>query len=172
MAAPSGEPAPGTAAPEPARPSTPKPAQPDAVAELRELYAFMQSERITEISLETPGVPGRVRLRRASTARADGGGGHPGGGSEKPGLPSKSSVSTTTVTTPISGVFYRSPSPRAKAFVEVGAAVTPGQTLCLVEAMKMMNEIQASARGRIVKILVENGKPVKAGQDLFVLEPA
>ncbi len=154
--------APRPAGPESPKATAPQPTSPDAVSELRELYAFMQSERLTEISLETPGVPGRVRLRRASSLLPS------------PREPAHAPVArpgTFTVTTPISGVFYRSPSPRAKVFIEIGAEVTPGQTLCLVEAMKMMNEIQATARGRVVKILVENGKPVKAGQDLFMLEP-
>lgn len=71
------------------------------------------------------------------------------------------------ITSPFVGTFYRSPSPDAPSFVEVGADVRPGQTLCIVEAMKLMNEIEAEISGSIVAILVENGKPVEYGAPLF-----
>ena len=71
------------------------------------------------------------------------------------------------VTSPFVGTFYRSPSPDAASFVEVGSDVREGQTLCIVEAMKLMNEIEAEVAGRIVEVLVENGKPVEFGQKLF-----
>ena len=70
-------------------------------------------------------------------------------------------------TSPFVGTFYRAPSPDASPFVEVGAVVKPGQTLCIVEAMKLMNEIESDVAGTIVDILVENGKPVEFGQKLF-----
>ena len=67
------------------------------------------------------------------------------------------------------GTFYRSASPGAKAFVEVGDVVAQGDTLCIVEAMKLMNEIEADAGGVVKAILVENGQPVEYGQPLFIL---
>ncbi len=70
---------------------------------------------------------------------------------------------------PMVGTFYRSPSPGAKAFVEVGDTVKEGDPLCIVEAMKLMNEIEADASGVVKAILVENGQPVEFGQPLFVL---
>ncbi|NLC77621.1 MAG: acetyl-CoA carboxylase biotin carboxyl carrier protein [Clostridia bacterium] len=70
---------------------------------------------------------------------------------------------------PMVGTFYRAPAPEAEPFVEVGSRVTPGQTVCIVEAMKLMNEIEAEVRGRVVEILVENGEPVEYGQELFVI---
>ena len=70
------------------------------------------------------------------------------------------------------GTFYRSPSPDAESFVKEGDVVSPGQTLCIIEAMKIMNEIEAEVGGRVVKVLVENGKPVEYNTDLFLLEPA
>jgi len=75
------------------------------------------------------------------------------------------------VIAPLAGVFYRAPSPQTAPYVNAGDAVTPGQTLCIIEAMKIMNEIKSELRGRIKKILVENGKIVKAGQELFLFEP-
>lgn len=73
------------------------------------------------------------------------------------------------VKSPMVGTFYRSPSPGAKAFVEVGQAVNAGDTLCIIEAMKLLNEIEADASGTIKAILVENGQPVEYGQPLFLI---
>ncbi len=76
-----------------------------------------------------------------------------------------------TVASPIVGTFYRSPSPDADAYVEEGDFVKKGQVLCIVEAMKLMNEIEAESDGRIVKILIESTTPVEYGQPLFLLDP-
>ncbi|OVE76552.1 hypothetical protein BVX98_05670 [bacterium F11] len=72
---------------------------------------------------------------------------------------------------PIAGIFYRSPSPTAAPFVSAGDTIKSGQVLCIIEAMKVMNEITAESSGRVTKILVENGKPVEAGQAIFAIEP-
>ena len=77
-----------------------------------------------------------------------------------------------TIKSPIMGVFYRAPSPSSPSFVKEGDVVAPGKTVCIVEAMKVMNEIKTEYKVRIVKILAENGNPVTAGQDLFVVEKA
>jgi acetyl-CoA carboxylase biotin carboxyl carrier protein len=74
------------------------------------------------------------------------------------------------VTSPIVGTFYRSSSPSAKSFVEVGTAVKEGDTLCIIEAMKIMNQIEADKSGIVKAILVENGQPVEFGQPLFIIE--
>ena len=73
------------------------------------------------------------------------------------------------VKAPMVGTFYRSPSPDAKPFVEVGQTVKEGDTICIIEAMKLMNEIEADASGTVKAILVENGQPVEYGQPLFIL---
>ena len=73
------------------------------------------------------------------------------------------------VKAPMVGTFYRSPSPDAKVFVEVGQAVKEGDTICIIEAMKLMNEIEADASGVVKAILVENGQPVEYGQPLFII---
>ena len=70
---------------------------------------------------------------------------------------------------PMVGTFYRSPSPGSKSFVDIGDAVKPGDPLCIIEAMKLMNEIESDAAGTIKAILVENGQPVEYGQPLFVI---
>jgi len=71
---------------------------------------------------------------------------------------------------PMVGTFYRAPSPGAPAFVEIGQAVTKGQTLCIIEAMKLLNEIESDVSGSVKAILVENGQPVEYGQPLFLIE--
>ena len=71
---------------------------------------------------------------------------------------------------PMVGTFYRAPSPGAPPFVEVGQAVSKGQTLCIIEAMKLLNEIESDAAGTVKAILVENGQPVEYGEPLFVIE--
>ena len=75
------------------------------------------------------------------------------------------------VTSPFVGTFYRTPAPDQPVFVEVGSVVKKGQTLCIIEAMKLMNEIETRAGGRIVKILVDNGQAVEYGQPMFLIEP-
>lgn len=79
-------------------------------------------------------------------------------------------VGESTIKSPITGVFYRSPSPTSPMFVKEGDVVDSGKTLCIVEAMKVMNEIKASERAKIVKVLVENGQAITSQQDLFVIE--
>ena len=74
------------------------------------------------------------------------------------------------VTAPMVGTFYSSPSPGAKAFVEIGSVVSEGDTLCIIEAMKMMNQIEADVSGKVVSILAENGNPVEFGQPLFIID--
>ncbi len=74
------------------------------------------------------------------------------------------------ITSPFVGTFYRAPSPEQPAFVEVGALVRKGQTLCIIEAMKLMNEIESEVEGKVTEVLVENGQPVEFGQPLFRIE--
>src|SRR5581483_5772438 len=81
-----------------------------------------------------------------------------------------SGAKTHEVKSPIVGTFYRAPAPDADPYIQVGQQVENGTTLCIIEAMKLMNEIESDAAGKVVKILVENGSPVEYGQPLFVLE--
>lgn len=84
--------------------------------------------------------------------------------------PASNSPSGTQVTSPMVGTFYRAPSPGADPFVEVGTQVKKGDTLCIIEAMKLLNEIEAEVSGTVKEILVDNGSPVEFGQPLFVIE--
>ncbi len=76
------------------------------------------------------------------------------------------------IKSPIVGTFYRSPAPDAAPFVDVGSSVQPGTVLCIVEAMKLMNEIESDISGKIIKVLVENGQPIEYDQPLFLVEKA
>ncbi|MCB0267108.1 MAG: acetyl-CoA carboxylase biotin carboxyl carrier protein [Calditrichaeota bacterium] len=80
------------------------------------------------------------------------------------------SANTVEVRSPMVGTFYRSPSPEADPYVEVGSSIKPGSPLCIIEAMKLMNEIESEFSGKIVKIMLENAQPVEYNQVLFLVE--
>jgi acetyl-CoA carboxylase biotin carboxyl carrier protein len=94
-------------------------------------------------------------------------------GARAPGAaeePDSGARAENTVTAPMVGTFYASPAPGAKPFVDIGSEVKVGQTLCIIEAMKMMNQIESDKTGKIAEVLVKNGDPVEFGQPLFVIE--
>jgi oxaloacetate decarboxylase alpha subunit len=137
---------------------------------IRELVRIVQESGVAEVEIEDAGMRVSVRRREeqplpvqavAPLAEEE-----PG---ELPVLPA-APAGLVRVESPMVGVFYRQPEPGAPAFVEVGDVVTPGQTLCLLEAMKLFNELKAESAGRVTAILVENGAPVEFGQLLFELE--
>jgi acetyl-CoA carboxylase biotin carboxyl carrier protein len=88
----------------------------------------------------------------------------------QPGVESKSNYHE--IRSPIVGTFYRAPSPDADSYAQVGDVISQGTVLCIIEAMKLMNEIESDVNGKIVKILVENGTPVEYSQPLFLVEPS
>lgn len=118
-----------------------------------------------------------VSALSSSTAEAPVSGGTPGAGAAPARGAGGAQASLVNepqqvpVVAPMVGTFYRGPSPDAPPFVEVGSRVTAGQTLCIIEAMKLMNEITAEVAGRVVAILAEDGEPVEYGQTLLLIEP-
>ncbi len=86
-------------------------------------------------------------------------------------LKSDKKTNLQQVESPMVGTFYRAPSPNSKAFVEVGDTVLKGKVVCIIEAMKLMNEIESDVSGKVVEILPQNGKPVEFGEPLILLEP-
>jgi acetyl-CoA carboxylase biotin carboxyl carrier protein len=90
--------------------------------------------------------------------------------------PAKAEIEDTNhlvpIKSPMVGTFYRAPAPDAKSYVELNQQISVGEVVCIIEAMKLMNEIEAEVAGRVAKILVENAKPVEFGQTLFLIEPA
>jgi acetyl-CoA carboxylase biotin carboxyl carrier protein len=127
---------------------------------------------LVEIEVETAGTRIRVVREHAPVAggtRADTG---PVTALTQPAAErAEPTAHLVAVEAPMVGTFYRAPKPDAPPFVAEGDAVKEGQVLCIVEAMKLMNEIEAKAPGRIVKVLVENGQPVEFGQSLFLMDP-
>lgn len=121
-----------------------------------------ESVRISRFSSGKAAYTGLGRMQAAA----------PGG--EAPAAPSPAAVeampSGHAVTAPMVGTFYRSPAPGSPAFVEVGKRVEVGETLCVIEAMKIMNQIQADHAGVVKSILVESGQPVEFGQTLMIIE--
>ena len=142
--------------------------------EIRQLIELLKETDITELQLEREGA--KLKIKREKYLSSFEALSHP----QKQGAaaPGETRAEITeesklvTITSPIVGIFHRSPSPEASPFVEVGNTVKKGQALCIVEAMKLMNEIESDTDGIISKILVDNGQPVEYGEPLFLIEPA
>ena len=148
----------------------------DQRKEIQELVDILTEQNLTEIEIERKDLRIRVRKDRAPLVSST----TPVSVSSVEPMPaSPVSIESPdidngrllTVTSPIVGTFYRSSSVDADAYVEENDIVKKGQVLCIVEAMKLMNEIESEADGRIVKILVESRSPVEYGQPLFLIEP-
>jgi acetyl-CoA carboxylase biotin carboxyl carrier protein len=168
------------------------------IGDLKEILRILEEQDITEFELEQDGT--KLRVCRASQARtADAGSGAPltslapaslpqppgqqtsapgatGGGTgaapgESAAVPA-AGPDVTVVRSPIVGTFYRSPDPNSRVFVSVGDHVKVGQVLCIIEAMKLMNEIEAELAGEILAIHVENGQAIQYGDPLFTVRPA
>jgi acetyl-CoA carboxylase biotin carboxyl carrier protein len=150
----------------------------DSTRHIQELIDLLRRNNLTELEFEREGI--RIRVRNELAAKPL----MTSVQESVPPLPQQSTnfVSTVmpvsegtagfvTVTSPIVGTFYRSPSPDADPYVEEGESVKKGQVLCIVEAMKLMNEIESEVDGRIVKILLDSTKPVEYGQALFLIDP-
>lgn len=164
-----------------------KPAASVNMDELRELITLLRENGLAELELENEGF--RVRLRRDSAGETpryaethpaapapvappvQAPAPPPAPGPSHPGTHASTEASQDQdlhiIPSPIVGTFYRSPSPTAEPFVKIGSNVEPETVVCIIEAMKLMNEIQAEAAGEVVKVYVENGQPVEYGQPLF-----
>jgi oxaloacetate decarboxylase alpha subunit len=154
--------------------------------ELKELIEMLKNTDVSELEIERSGV--KVRIRKGGDVtyhpvmpRME----YPPAAIVAPAVPEQEKAvpapekapaaapapaNQTRVTSPIVGTFYRSSSPDKPSYVEVGDTVKKGQVLCIIEAMKLMNEIESETAGKVVQVLVENGQPVEYGQALFVIE--
>jgi acetyl-CoA carboxylase biotin carboxyl carrier protein len=150
------------------------------IKEIKEILDLFNSTDVAELEVQRG--ENRVRLRRAGTevthvvpagpvvAAAPA----PAPAPVAAPAPAAAPVvddNTTTVKSPIVGTYYDAPSPGAPPFVKVGDSVEPGQVLCIIESMKLMNEIEAEAAGTVVAKLLENGRPVEYGEPLFSVKP-
>ncbi|WP_018938913.1 MULTISPECIES: acetyl-CoA carboxylase biotin carboxyl carrier protein [unclassified Thioalkalivibrio] len=129
-----------------------------------EIHEGEESVRITRSAIGTPMAAAPAPLPPAAPAAAAPPTAAPAGATE-----AAPEMDGHRVTAPMVGTFYRAPSPGSKPFVEVGQTVEAGETLCIIEAMKMLNPIEADQGGTIRDILVENGNPVEYGQPLFII---
>ncbi len=147
--------------------------------EIKALYRFLRNTDIVEFEAEDEqgrivikrGEPGAVSKGTPAQAEAAA----PAAASkeaEDKAEQAARSKNIKTVTSPMVGTFYSAPSPDAEAYVEVGSRVKKGQTLCIIEAMKLMNEVESEYDGVVTSILVENGQPVEYGEPLFYIEVA
>jgi len=158
--------------------------------ELRELIEFLKEQEIVEFEMERGDFKVKVKRAGAEThvshmvpdSRYIVHAAAPVAAPEAVAVPAASAPAKPAkeaaaeeglhmVKSPIVGTFYESPSPGSPPFVKVGDTVEAGQILCIVEAMKLMNEIEADAAGEIVKMLAKNGQPIEYGQELFVIRP-
>ena len=144
--------------------------------EIREMIDLMNENDLTEIEIEREGT--KIKIKRGSSQ------GYELLPKSIPGYQVETHVSSlaandavkgknanhTQIQSPMVGTFYRAPSPEAPVFVEPGQIVEIGQVVCIVEAMKLMNEIKSEVRGKVVEVMVNNGDPVEFGQPLFSLE--
>ena len=145
--------------------------------EIRRLADLLRDYGLSEVEVEREGV--RVRLRRepAPVTPIPAGPGVRGPAPPAGATPAVSAEPAAdeahmlTIEAPMVGTFYRAASPDAPPFVRDGDRVKKGQVVCIIEAMKLMNEIESKVAGRLVKVLVENTQPVEYGQPLFLLEP-
>lgn len=151
---------------------------------VKQLLEMVEKSAVNEIEVEEKGQ--KIRITKSAPQNVISGGYQMAVPSSAPAVQSAPTAAPQTeskpapaadskkyheVKSPIVGTFYRSPSPDAAPYVEVGSKVKQGGVLCIVEAMKLMNEIESDMSGTIVKINVENGKPVEYGQVLFLVEP-
>jgi acetyl-CoA carboxylase biotin carboxyl carrier protein len=153
--------------------------------EIKQILEMMREHELTEFELERDEFKLRLRKNAAgqwaaamppvnymqAPAPAAPASAAPGPAAEAVLTPANEDIDLIIVKSPIVGTFYRSPEPGAKAFIETGQPVRKGQVLCIIEAMKLMNEITAESDGELVKAYVENGQAVQYGERLFAIKP-
>ncbi len=147
--------------------------------ELKQLFELLKETDITEVQIEREGTKVRIKREKFLNSFDLGHTGlheqHAPAPTAAPAEPAPAPVEeaarTVTVTAPLVGTFYSSPSPEAAPFVKTGESVKKGQVLCIIEAMKLMNEIESDVDGIVRRAMVENGSPVEYGEPLFLVEP-
>lgn len=146
---------------------------------VKKLVKLVEQSGVDEIEIEQEGL--RVRVAKSShnhsvpaqgVAAVEAPASVPAAAPASPTAAPPPEKKQHEIKSPIVGTFYRAPAPDADPYVEVGQMIQPKTVLCIIEAMKLMNEIESDVGGRIVKILVENGQPVEYNQTLFLIEPA
>ena len=149
------------------------------IKEIKEMVNLMNDNGLVELEIEKEGM--RIRLKK-TTSQIEGF--NTPVVTEREALPKSAATTkahteiaenppskTIEIKAPMVGTFYRAPSPEAPPYVEVGQTIEAGQVICIIEAMKLMNEIKSEIKGKLVEILVDNAEPVEFGQPMFLIEP-
>ena len=141
---------------------------------IEEMLQLMESRGLVELEMEHQGL--RIWLKKATSSPAPQmveyvTGVPQAASAASAGRPAAEESHRIIVKSPMVGTFYRSPAPDAPPFVEVGQEIDVGQVVCIIEAMKLMNEIKSEVSGRIAEVMVESGAPIEFGQALFAVEP-
>lgn len=148
------------------------------IKEIKEMINLMNDNGLLELEIEKEGM--RIRLKKTGAAAEGFSGPIIVERENTPQRieikePAETSAKTNSraveIKAPMVGTFYRAPSPEAPPYVEAGQIIEPGQVICIIEAMKLMNEIKSEIKGKIVEILVDNAEPVEFGQPMFLIEP-
>ncbi len=140
--------------------------------EIKEMISLMNENELVELELERDGLKVRLKKDSGQVQQIITASQAPAAAAEaaKEGRPVLEEQGLTEIKSPMVGTFYRASSPESAPFVDIGSEVQPGEVICIIEAMKLMNEIKAEVKGRIREILIENGSPVEFGQALFRIE--
>ena len=150
------------------------------IKEIKEMINLMNENSLSELEVEKDDM--RIRLKKTANGIEGFDGplvlqGQPFASGQVPKAQAapapleKSEIKTIEIKSPMVGTFYRAPNPEAAPYAEAGTSIEPGQVICIIEAMKLMNEIKSEIRGKILEILVDNAEPVEFGQPLFLIEP-
>lgn len=145
--------------------------------EIKEMVALMNENGLAELEIEKDGM--RIKLRKTGSAAegfsapiviekerlSEAQGSVPATNIER------AAAKVAEIKAPMVGTFYRAPAPEAPPYIEIGQVIEPGQVICIIEAMKLMNEIKSEIKGKVLEILVDNAEPVEFGQPMFIIEP-
>mgnify|MGYP001765981814 FL=1 len=150
------------------------------IKEIKEMINLMNENGLAELEVEKDDM--RIRLKKTATGfegtqspiiipAAPAMAPAAAAPQNVPAAEEKIVIKTVEIKSPMVGTFYRAPNPEAPPYVEVGQQIEPGQVICIIEAMKLMNEIKSEIKGKILEILVDNAEPVEIGQSLFLIDP-
>ena len=149
------------------------------IKEIKEMINLMNENGLVELEVEKDDM--RIRLKKTANGVEEfqSPAGYLTQGSAALGLKAQTApsaeekiiIKTVEIKSPMVGTFYRAPNPEAPSYAEVGQMIEPGQVICIIEAMKLMNEIKSEIKGKILEILVDNAEPVEFGQSLFLIDP-
>lgn len=148
------------------------------IKEIKDMINLMNENGLTELEIEKEGV--RIRLKKGTSGAVERAVEYIAPQQSQQTPPGKSATASETVDkkntvdikAPMVGTFYRSPSPEAPPYINIGDVIEAGQVICIIEAMKLMNEIKSEVKGKVVDIQVDNAEPVEFGQVLLVVEPS